>query len=271
MRKGNKAVQKVMCFALSLVLFAGSVLTNVQTVQAEGEGQMELQQEISDQNAADAEEEKLQQEIPDPNEGNEEEEKFQQEIPDVNAEDGEKQEVQQELPDANAEEENRQELPQMFLRDKAENGEQVELQQEIPHTKTNGDTNKFTFAEGKWETGNNEHTWSKAVDANDPGATWYQVDFVGHKIDIYSGKNRPMGKVEYFIDGQTYGEFDLYNSSNINSTFITTIELDSEGPHIFKAVATGTKNDSASNTLIDAAKVVVYYLSLIHISEPTRH
>ena len=259
MRKGNKAVQKVMCFALSLVLFAGSVLTNVQTVQAEGEGQMELQQEISDQNAADAEEEKLQQEIPDPNEGNEEEEKFQQEIPDVNAEDGEKQEVQQELPDANAEEENRQELPQMFLRDKAENGEQVELQQEIPHTKTNGDTNKFTFAEGKWETGNNEHTWSKAVDANDPGATWYQVDFVGHKIDIYSGKNRPMGKVEYFIDGQTYGEFDLYNSSNINSTFITTIELDSEGPHIFKAVATGTKNDSASNTLIDAAKVVVYY------------
>lgn len=40
------------------------------------------------------------------------------------------------------------------------------------------------------------------VDPAHPEATYYEVKFTGHKIDIYSGKNRMMGKVKYLIDGE---------------------------------------------------------------------
>lgn len=134
----------------------------------------------------------------------------------------------------------------------------IEEKTTIPHTQQSGETNFFTFAEGKWEAGDQSHTWSKAVDEKEPEETWYTVNFTGHKIDIYAGKNRPMGIVEYFVDDMSYGEFDLYNDSNINSTLITSISGLSEGPHVLKAVAAGKKNDKASNTLIDAAQVNVY-------------
>ena len=68
----------------------------------------------------------------------------------------------------------------------------IEERVKIPHTQQSGETNYFTFAEGKWETGNEEHTWSKKVDAEHPEATYYEVKFTGHKIDIYAGKNRMM-------------------------------------------------------------------------------
>lgn len=134
---------------------------------------------------------------------------------------------------------------------------------EIPHTQREGVTNKFSFAQDKWETGNNEHTWSKTVSTTNPEETWYSVDFVGHKIDVYAGKNAPMGKVNYYIDGQLKGEYSLYNNSNINSTLIATFDNLSEGPHTFKAIATGKKDTNSSNNLIDASKVIVYHDSYV--------
>lgn len=129
----------------------------------------------------------------------------------------------------------------------------------IPHTQTSGTTNYFTFAEGKWTVGSDTHTWSTVVDSQDPRSTWYEVKFTGNKIDIYSGKNYMMGNVEYFVDGSSYGVFDLYNGSNINSTWITTISDLTEGEHTFRAEATGTRNASGKGNLaIDAAEVVVY-------------
>ena len=129
---------------------------------------------------------------------------------------------------------------------------------EIPHTKTTGTSNYFRFSENNWNAGNAAHTWSNALGAN-PSDTYYEVHFIGNKIDIYAGKNRPMGKVRYLIDGQEVGVFSLYNPSNIDSTFITTIEGLNEGPHVFRAEATGEKDASATGTLIDSAKVVVYH------------
>lgn len=134
----------------------------------------------------------------------------------------------------------------------------VEEKITIPHTQQSGDTNYFTFADGKWETGNTEHTWSLALDAENPQETWYTVNFTGHRIDVYAGTNHQMGIVEYFVDGQTYGEFDLYTARNRAPTLITTITDLEEGEHEFKAVATGKKNDSATNNLVDAAQVDVY-------------
>lgn len=87
----------------------------------------------------------------------------------------------------------------------------------IPYTKTSGDSNYFTLAPNAWEVGNQTHTWSKAPSASLKAEDiWYEVKFIGHKIDIYAGKNHPMGKVEYFIDGESKGVFSLYRSSNVD-------------------------------------------------------
>ncbi|QWT17714.1 Ig-like domain-containing protein [Collinsella sp. zg1085] len=138
--------------------------------------------------------------------------------------------------------------------------EQEVIQTTIAHTKVDGETNKFTFAPNAWSAGSSSHVWSLAPSASLPAQDiWYTVDFVGHKIDVYAGKNRPMGKVTYFIDGQEVGTYSLYNSSNINEILIASFDNLTEGAHTFKAVATGTKDTAAQNTLIDCAKVVVYH------------
>ena len=130
----------------------------------------------------------------------------------------------------------------------------------ISHKKTTGASNKFTFAENAWEAGSDEHTWSKAPSSTLTAENiWYQVDFTGSRIDVYAGKNKPMGKVKYYIDGVEKGTYDLYNNGNINSTFIASFDGLSDGPHTFKAVAAGEKNTSATNYLIDCAKVIVYH------------
>lgn len=137
-----------------------------------------------------------------------------------------------------------------------QSGDQQLIEETIPFTKTEGTTNKFTYSSSGWTAGNANHTWSETPGSN-PSQIWYQVDFVGSEIAVYAGKNQPMGLVEYFIDGVSQGTFDLYNSSNIDSTLITTFSNLSEGPHTFKAVATGQKNSSATNSLIDCASVVI--------------
>jgi len=94
----------------------------------------------------------------------------------------------------------------------------------IPHTQTEGDSNYFTFSPSGWDGGNENHAWSADTTAN-PESVWYTVNFVGHAIDVYAGKNWPMGYVAYYIDDEYVGEFDLYQSYNSDSLYITTIEV----------------------------------------------
>ena len=140
--------------------------------------------------------------------------------------------------------------------------EPAEIVTEIPHTKTSGDSNYFTFAENAWTAGDSTHVWSNNLSSSLPAQNiWYEVKFVGHKIDVYAGKNNPMGMVEYFIDGTSKGEYSLHNNTNISSTKIATFDNLNEGEHTFKAVATGKRaaGTGNGNTLIDCAKVVVYH------------
>ena len=113
----------------------------------------------------------------------------------------------------------------------------VEETTRIPFTQITGDSNKFIYSPTGWSAmgGSDEHVWSDAPGAS-PSDIYYEVKFVGHKIDVYAGKNHPMGMVEYFVDGVSKGKFSLYNSSNINSTFITTIDglTEEEYNYIFK-------------------------------------
>ncbi len=142
------------------------------------------------------------------------------------------------------------------------------VQTVIPFTQTNEDgsldSNYFTYSASGWSAmgSSTEHVWSDTPsDQNETAAgnIWYEVKFVGSKIDVYAGKNRPMGMVRYWIDGEDMGLFSLYNGSNINSTLITTFADLGEGEHTFKATATGIKDTSSTNTLIDCANVVVYH------------
>ena len=124
----------------------------------------------------------------------------------------------------------------------------------IPHNKQTGNSNKFTYSD-EW-TISDAHSWSNKGTKD---KIWYKVDFVGNAIDVYSGKNNPMGIVEYFIDGKSKGEFSLFHDGNIDETYITTFAGLTEGRHEFKAVATGKKDTNSRDSLIDAAKVVVYH------------
>ena len=139
-----------------------------------------------------------------------------------------------------------------------DDGEVTEVKTRIPHTQTTGESNYFTFSSTGWsEGGNANHIWSDIL-YSDYENCWYTVDFVGHAIDIYAGKNWPMGYVNYYIDDTFVGKFDLYQSYNSDSLFITKIEGLEEGPHTFKAVATGENGTGGANR-IDCAEVYVYH------------
>ena len=137
-----------------------------------------------------------------------------------------------------------------------------EIVTRIPHTQTTGESNYFTYSETGWSAmgQSDEHVWSDDPTAN-PEAVWYTVTFVGHAIDIYAGKNWPMGYVAYYIDDEYVGEYNLYQSYNSNSLFITKIDGLTEGEHVFKAVATGKNGltSGSTNDLIDCAEVYVYH------------
>ena len=127
----------------------------------------------------------------------------------------------------------------------------------IYHTETSReDGNYFAFSESGWSAmgSSTEHVWSDNPTSGNESNIWYEVHFVGHKIDIYAGKNSPHGRVKYYIDGVEKGVFDLYNGSNINSTYITTLEGLSDGSHVLKAEAMD------AGKCIDCAQVVVYHI-----------
>ncbi|MBR7179761.1 MAG: Ig-like domain-containing protein, partial [Oscillospiraceae bacterium] len=134
-----------------------------------------------------------------------------------------------------------------------------EIVTKIPHTQTAGESNYFTYSTTGWSAmgQSNEHVWSDDP-GTDPSQIWYTVKFVGHKIDVYAGGNWPMGYVEYFIDGESQGEYNLYLPSNQNSRKVATFDGLTEGEHEFKAVATG-KSGSGGRALIDCAEVYVYH------------
>lgn len=138
------------------------------------------------------------------------------------------------------------------------------IEETISFRKTDGESNKFTYASNAWEAGGDEHRWSKAPSDSLPASDiWYQVDFVGNAIEVYSGKNHPMGMVEYFIDGVSQGKFSLYNNGNINKTKIAKFENLTEGPHTFKAVATGERDTNSTNSLIDCSDVVITHVPYV--------
>lgn len=149
---------------------------------------------------------------------------------------------------------------------------QALIETAIPHTQLEGeghrDGNFFRFSPKGWTAlggaGTEEHVWSDSPSASLKAEdVWYEVTFVGNSIDIYSGKNHPMGTVTYTVDPGTEHEqtqtHSLYNKTNIPCTKITSFENLGEGAHVLRAQATGKRAEGtgAGNTCIDCSKVVV--------------
>lgn len=128
----------------------------------------------------------------------------------------------------------------------------------IPFTKKEGDGNFFTFSQVGWSEGDADHVWSESPsEVDSPQDIWYEVSFVGSEIDVYAGKNFPMGYVRYSIDGELKGEYSLYNKTNVSSELIATFSGLAEGEHTLRAEATGKRDKGSTDAKIDCSKVVV--------------
>lgn len=147
------------------------------------------------------------------------------------------------------------------------------LETTIPYTQQKSaeheDGNYFTFSTGKgdWalgQAGTEKHVWSRdPASEEDAKSIWYEVKFDGSAIDVYSGKNHPMGFAKYTVttaSGETKSkEVSLWNGKNVESTLVATFKNLGEGTHTLRVEATG-KRDERSKTnqeCIDCAEVVV--------------
>ena len=119
--------------------------------------------------------------------------------------------------------------------------ESSEVTTTIRHTQTSGESNYFTYSQTGWSAmgQSSAHVWSDDP-GSDPSAIWYTVKFVGHKIDVYAGGNWPMGYVEYFIDGVSQGEYNLYLPSNQDSRKVVTGGTIKSLPSFFPASSTSS-------------------------------
>lgn len=120
----------------------------------------------------------------------------------------------------------------------------------IPYKMKDGDVNRFKFSEKGWlpNAGNDAHCWSESPSKYGKDEIWYEVNFIGSKIDIYAGKNTMHGNVSYTIYEKDSTEpvqgpvtVDLRNNENIDSTKVHTFSgLDENKVYTLKAVALGT-------------------------------
>lgn len=137
----------------------------------------------------------------------------------------------------------------------------------IPYTKQDGEMNRFKFSPRGWsEQGDEKHCWSDAPSQYDPGAIWYEVNFIGSQIDIWAGKNKPHGNVSYTIyeidsDTVVKGPIEVshYNKNgNVEPAKIYSFKgLDENKAYRLRAVALGT--GEGSKNIIDCGQVVVHH------------
>ncbi len=137
-------------------------------------------------------------------------------------------------------------------------------QTEIPYTQQEGEVNRFQFSEKGWsEVGDEQHCWSDDATKFPKGSIWYQVDFVGSRIDIWAGKNKPHGDVSYTIFEKGSDKpvkepviVSHHADKNIEPAMVHSFDgLDEGKTYTMKAVALGT----GEGKIMDCGKVVVHH------------
>lgn len=134
----------------------------------------------------------------------------------------------------------------------------------------NTDYNSFKFSayEGKEWTANDKEAYID-LGQNDSKAEecYYEIPFVGNKIDIYATKASTHGKVKFSIDGENIQTVDLFKSGNREEAKVYSVSNLNEGPHTLKAVTLNEKTGSKVVNQVVRAEVyhAPYVLESINV------
>ncbi|HEX3043502.1 MAG TPA: BNR repeat-containing protein [Bacillota bacterium] len=115
-------------------------------------------------------------------------------------------------------------------------------------------TNQFEYVQS-WSYGtqtgayNSDNHWSSVTNA------YYQFRFNGTQIKIYGAKASNHGIAAVSIDGGAETNVDFYAASRQEQALVYSSPSLAVGPHTLKVRVTGTKNASASSTIIPVDRV----------------
>jgi len=125
------------------------------------------------------------------------------------------------------------------------------------HTTGTGN-NQFEYV-GTWPASLNPSSYQGDNHYSNGTNHYYQVDFHGTQIKLYSEKYNNMGVIAVSIDGGPETTVDLYSTTRLHNTLVYTSPVLASGQHTLKVRVTGTKHNSATNTYHVADRVDIIH------------
>ena len=142
----------------------------------------------------------------------------------------------------------------------ADSGEVTVEKETVAPDMQSGDYNVFRYTAyaGKSWTANASEAYID-LGASDARAEecYYEIPFVGNRIDITATKGPVHGKVRFTVDGVNETVADLYNSGSRVDAVVYSASGLSEGPHTLKAVTLNEK--SGSKVVNQVVKAEIYH------------
>ncbi|MEJ7644963.1 MAG: chitobiase/beta-hexosaminidase C-terminal domain-containing protein [Chryseolinea sp.] len=117
--------------------------------------------------------------------------------------------------------------------------------------------NQFEYSGVGWASGASTGAYLNDEHYSATTNNFYQVDFTGTKIQVYSQKYSSSGVAAYSIDGGPEINVDHYNATLLLNTLVYTSTPLTQGSHTLKVRVTGTKNASSSSYWIVADRAVI--------------
>ncbi len=120
---------------------------------------------------------------------------------------------------------------------------------------------KFTNSQkNEWVVGNGEAYIDFKQNSADAENSYYEVNFIGNKIEIEASKSHNHGKVEFTVDGNHQSEVDLYAPSRQNNQIVYTVSgLEDGKRHTLKAKTLSSKNQHSSSIVNQVTKAHIYH------------
>ncbi len=116
---------------------------------------------------------------------------------------------------------------------------------------TDGSWNKFTYTayQGKeWTVLENEAYIDLGSADERAQECYYEIPFVGNKVEIFSNKSPIHGKVRFSVDDENVMEADLYHETRTEAQSVYVVSGLEEGGHVLKAV---TLNEKTGDKIVN--------------------
>ncbi|MDU7030633.1 glycoside hydrolase domain-containing protein [uncultured Robinsoniella sp.] len=118
---------------------------------------------------------------------------------------------------------------------------------------TEGFWNKFSFTsyQGKeWTVSEDEAYIDLGASDERAQECYYEIPFVGNKVEIFSNKSPIHGKVQFSVDDENVVAADLYHETRTEAQSVYAVSDLPEGRHVLKAV---TLNEATGNRIVNQA------------------